>query len=341
MRRMSKRGAVVASAVAGVVVVALPAWAYFALTSTTATTTVTAAALGTPVAGTPSVSAASVSFSVSAPASGLAPAGFRVDRTAPSAAAGVCSFPTAAGGTCTDPAPVGGQTNTYAVYAVRGGWESIAPATVTANVPAAVRGFTLTPSTSAPTAGTPFNATLTATLNGVTDTAYTGAKTINWSGGQTIGSFPPAYPGAVTFTNGVATVSVTLHKAGAQTLTATDANTVGYTGSGSVTVAAATPRLAFSSCPATRPRNTTFTTTVTRTGTDPYGNSTGTAAITVTLAPSSGNAKFATASTTLGAGVLASGTLTVNTASSANVVTNYTASATGYTTATCSVTTTS
>ena len=336
--RRTSRTAVVATAVAVVLAVALPALAYYALTSNSTTTTVTAASLGTPGTGTPTVTATSVAFAVSAPASGVTPTGFRVDRTAPVAATAVCALG-AAGGTCTDSAPTGGQTNTYAVYALRAGWQSPTPATVTANVPSAAKSFTLTPSTTTPTAGTAFTVTLTARSGAATDTAYTGAKTLTWSGGQTVGAFAPVYPTSpVTFANGVATVSVTLHKAGAQTLTVTDANTAAYTGSASVTVATATPRLAFSTCPATAARNSSFTTTVTRTGTDPYGNAVATPAVTVTLAPSTGNAKFTTASTTIANGALASGTLTVNTASSAGTTT-YTATATGYTTASCAVTT--
>lgn len=336
-KRTSRRGAVVAAVVAAVLAVGVPAWAYYLLSSNSTNATATARTLGTPGVGTPTATASSVSFAVTAPASGPAATGFRVDRTAPSAMAGVCTLG-ASGGTCTDSSPVGGQTNTYAVYALLGNWQSPTPGSASVAVPAA--SFTLAASTATPTAGTAFTVTLTAKSNAATDTSYTGAKTITWSGGQTIGSNAPSYQTAVTFANGVGTATVTLYKAGAQTLTATDAAASAYTGSTSVTVSAATPRLAFSSCPATAPRNTSFTTTVTRTGTDDYGNPTGTAALTVALAPNSGNARFTTTSTTIANGALASPTLTVNTASGAGTTTSYTATATGYVTATCSVTTT-
>ena len=328
------RGGVVAAAVAGVVAVALPAWAYFVLSSNSSTATATARSLGTPAVGTASVVSGDVSFSVAAPSSGPAPTGYRVDRSAPSAASAVCSLP-AAGGTCTDAAAVAGATNTYAVYALLGAWESPTAATVSAAVPAL--SFLVTPSTTTPTAGTAFTVTVTARSGTDTDTGYSGSRSLTWSGGQSIGAHTPAYPATATFTGGVATVSVTLPKAGAQTLTVSEG---AYSGNATVTVGAATPRLTFSNCPATYARNSSFTTTVTRTGTDPYGNAVTAGEITVTLAPSSGNAKFTTASTSLAAGVLASGTLTFNTPSASGTTASLTATATGYGTATCSVTTT-
>jgi hypothetical protein len=341
---MGKRGTVVASAAAGVVLVALPAWAYYALTSVTTSPSVTAAALGTPGAGTATVSASGVSFSVSAPASGLAPTGYRVDRTAPTAVTGVCTL--AAPGTCTDSSPAEGQTNSYAVYATRGGWSSLTPAVVNANVPAAVRAITVTPSTTTPTAGTAFNLTLTAKLNGATNLDYDGAKTLTWSGGQTIGAHAPAYPASpVTFTDGVATVSVTLYKAGAQTVGVTDANTTAYTGSASVTVSAVQQKLSFSACTndaRSITRNNSFTTTVTRPAADAYGNATNTAQVTVTLSPfhaTQSNNNFTTQTVTIAAGATASGSATYETANNGGTAT-ITATAVGYTNGTCSVTTT-
>ena len=336
-RRTAKRGGVVTVAAVAVLAVALPAAAYYLLSSNATTATATARVLGTPATGTPSATPGRVTFTVAPPGSGPAPAGFRVDRTAPSAVSGVCLLG-ASGGTCTDAAAVAGQTNSYAVYAVLGNWWSLSPGVVSIAVPAA--SYVLAPSTTTPTAGTPFTVTLTARSGSATDTAYTGTKVVSWAGGQTVGAFPPSYQTSVSFTNGVGTATVTLYRSGAQTLTATDSNAAGYTGSATVTVAAATPRLAFSACPATHPRNSSFTTTVTRTGTDQYGNGTGTAAVTVTLAPSSGNAKFTTATTTIANGALASPTVTFNTANTTGVTTSLTATATGYVTATCSVTTT-
>ena len=336
MKRTTKRGVVVAVAAAGAVAVALPAWAYFVLSSNTANATATAPALGTPAVGTPAASPGAVSFSVSAPSSGPAPTGYRVDRTAPTAVSGVCALP-AAGGTCTDSAPVGGQTNTYAVRALLAGWSSITPATVSATV--AATSFTVTPSTATPTAGTPFTVTLTAKNGSATDTSYAGSKTLTWDGGKTIGTHRPVYPSPVTFTNGVATVSVTLYQAENQTLTVADANTGAYRGSAGLVVGPANPALAFSHCPATHARNSSFTTTVTRTGADPYGNPVATPAISVSLAPSSGSAKFTTSSTTIANGALAGAPVTFNTASAGGATSTLSAVSSGYGSATCSVTT--
>ena len=57
------------------------------------------------------------------------------------------------------------------------------------------------------TAGTAFNVTLTATTNGTTtNTAYTGTKTITFSGPSNSPSgAAPTYPATVTFANGVGT----------------------------------------------------------------------------------------------------------------------------------------
>lgn len=336
MKRMSKRGAVVATAGAAVVAVALPAWAYYALTSNTTTATATARTLGTPVAGVPVVTPGGITFSVGAPASGPTPTGYRVDRTAPSAVAGVCALP-AGGGTCTDPSPVAGQTNRYAVHALLASWQSPVPAAVAAV--AAAPSFTVTSSTATPMAGTPFTVTITARNGSAIETAYAGSKTLTWDGGKQIGAFRPVYPSPLTFTSGVATASVTLYKAGAQTLTVADANTTAYQGAVSVTVAAATPALAFSSCPTGPARNSSFTTTVTRTDADPYGNPVATGALTVTLAPSSGSAKFTTGSTTIAADALASPVVTFNTPSSSGATSTLSASAAGHTAAACSITT--
>lgn len=330
------RVAVVATAAAGVLAVGVPAFAYFALSSNAATATATARTLGSPAVGTPAASLSGVSFTVSAPASGPAPTGYRVDRTAPTAASAVCALP-AAGGTCADATAVGGQTNTYAVYALLGTWQSLTPATVSADAPAG--SFAVTPATTSPVAGTPFTVTLTAKNGAATDTTYSGSKTLTWDGGKTIGAHSPVYPSPVTFTNGVATVSVTLHKAGPQTLSVADANFAAYAGSAGLTVVAATPALAFSTCPNPAPRNSSFTTTVTRTGTDPYGNPVATPAITVTLAPSTGSAKFTTATTTIANGALASASVTFNTPSGSGATAVLAAGATGYATGTCSITT--
>jgi hypothetical protein len=83
------------------------------------------------------------------------------------------------------------------------------------------------------TAGTAFSAGVTATdAYRNTATAYAGNKTLSWSGASASPSTQaPAYPAnPVAFTAGVATVPVTLHRAGSTALTVTDAGLTGTSG---------------------------------------------------------------------------------------------------------------
>lgn len=137
MSRTSRRtglGALVAALV--LFGLAVPAWAYFSVSSSAATSAGRAAVLGTPSVATSNVTSSSVTFTVTAPPTGPTPTGYRVARTAPTTVATVCTV-TGATGSCTDPSPASGQTNTYAVYAVLSGtsWESPTPATTSAAVP--------------------------------------------------------------------------------------------------------------------------------------------------------------------------------------------------------------
>jgi hypothetical protein len=339
---MTRRALLIPATALAVLAVAAPAVAYYAVKSSNATGTAAAGSLGTPGTGTPTATSSSVSFTVSAPGSGVTPTGYRVDRTTPSAVTNVCPSLATAAGTCQDTAPVAGSTNAYSVYARIGNlWQSLTPATVSVSVPAAVKSYAITPSPATATAGTAFSLTLTAKSGATTDTAYTGTKNLDWSGGQTIGAFPPIYPATASFSAGVATVNVTLRKAGAQTLVVTDHDATAYTGSVSVTISAAQPALSFTNCPSSFTRNSSFTTAVSRTGTDPYGNATGTAATTVTLAPfvsGGSNANFTTATLALGNGVLTTGTATWETANGNGTTTTFTGSAPGYVTASCTTT---
>ena len=83
--------------------------------------------------------------------------------------------------------------------------------------------FAVTVSPASPTAGTAFNATITAKLNaGTTDTTYSGVKTIVFTGPiNGPNGTAPVYPATVSFTNGVGSASITLYKASVTTLTAT------------------------------------------------------------------------------------------------------------------------
>lgn len=182
MTRSSRRAGLGGSiAVLVLLGLAVPAWAYLSVSSSAATAAGRAAALGTPGVATSGVSSSTVTFSVTAPAGGPAPTGYRVARTSPTAATGVCTV-SGANGTCTDSSPVSGQTNTYAVYAVLAGstWESPVPATTSVVVPSA---DTTAPTTTASTSPAPNGAgwnlanvtvTLAATdASGVAGTWYT------------------------------------------------------------------------------------------------------------------------------------------------------------------------
>lgn len=137
VRRLSRRaGLGGAGLLVTTVALAVPAWAFLSVSSSGATAAARVATLGTPGVATSGVSPTSVTFTVSAPATGPTPNGYRVARTAPSAVASVCTV-SGANGSCTDTAPVAGQTNTYAVYAVLAGsaWESPVPAATSVAVP--------------------------------------------------------------------------------------------------------------------------------------------------------------------------------------------------------------
>ena len=93
-------------------------------------------------------------------------------------------------------------------------------------------------STPAPTAGTVFTETITATLpGGGTDTSYTGVETVTFSGPSASPSgTSPSYPASVTFTAGVGIASVTLYDAQTTTLTAVQGAVSGRSASFAVAV---------------------------------------------------------------------------------------------------------
>lgn len=89
-------------------------------------------------------------------------------------------------------------------------------------------------------AGTSFAVQITAQdANGNTVTAYSGAKTITFSGpGSSASGKAPAYPATVTFTSGVGAATVTLYNAETTAIKASDGSISGT--SGSITVTAGT-----------------------------------------------------------------------------------------------------
>jgi hypothetical protein len=112
--------------------VAGPAYAFWSVGSSNAAGSAKADALGAPTASA-AASGATIVITVSAaPASGPAPTGYRVDRTSPTSATGVCTI-TGATGSCTDTSPAAGS-NAYAVYAkVGANWVAANAATASAS----------------------------------------------------------------------------------------------------------------------------------------------------------------------------------------------------------------
>jgi hypothetical protein len=175
------------------------------------------------------------------------------------------------------------------------------------------------------TAGTPFNVTITAKFGGATDTSFNGSQAITFTGpGTAPGGTSPIYPANVSFTNGVGTANITLYRAGATTLTATQGAITGTSPSFTVTPLAATA-LAFANCsnpasnttcsgqPISIPNNTSMTFTLQTQ--DIYGNpSAPTGALTISIT-SSNSADFAVASgapATISPPATTSGSVTVS-----------------------------
>ena len=167
----------------------------------------------------------------------------------------------------------------------------------------------LSAATTAPTAGSGDNLTITATDQyGNTDPTYTGSHNLTFSGGTTIGSFVPTVTNssgtavnfgsttAINFSSGVATVSgssngaMTLYKASSQSITTTD-GTLNTTTPLVVTVAPAGAASFAVTNPGPVTAGTAFNLTVT--ALDTYGNTatgyTGSKSLTFTGASNSPN----------------------------------------------------
>jgi trimeric autotransporter adhesin len=127
--------------------------------------------------------------------------------------------------------------------------------------------------TPAPTAGTAFSETLTALdAYGNTATAYTGSKTVTFSGpASSPGGTAPSYPASVSFSNGVASPSLTLYDAQTTTLTATQGTVAGVSGSFTISPGSAAA-LVFTTQPAGVTAGFPFTTQPVVIARDGYGN---------------------------------------------------------------------
>jgi hypothetical protein len=135
--------------------------------------------------------------------------------------------------------------------------------------PAATTAFAL--STPAPTAGTAFTETLTAKDSfGNTTTAYSGTKTIAFSGpGNSPKGEAPKYTTSVSFTSGASTnASITIYNAASTTLTAKEGTIAGT--SASFTVLPASASVFSIASPGTQTAGTAFSLTLT--ATDAFGN---------------------------------------------------------------------
>jgi hypothetical protein len=166
---------------------------------------------------------------------------------------------------------------TFSANLIRAGSQTItatdtATASITGTLSVSVRaapatGFALTRSTGTPTAGTAFTVTAKAQDQfGNIDTSYAG--TVHWTSSDT--STGVVLPANGTLTNGQGTFQVTLTKAGAQTITATDTVTASITGQTNVTVRAAAAASLTLDAPSSVTMNQAFNVTVT--AKDGFGN---------------------------------------------------------------------
>lgn len=213
-----RRRTTVIAATLGVVAVAVPAWAYYALTSNSVQRSFTAASLSaatSPAAAPTGPTGVSVSWSL--PASNLTGAKFVVTRTTDSAA--VCTVASNVT-SCADPnTVVPGTTYAYSIKTTLPGtlWETSSTAfqTTTPHVYAI-------DTIATQTAGTAFNVTVKAMKGSplAVDTGYSGPKSVTFTGPASgPGSNAPTINGVAlgtaanaTFASGSVTVSATLTK---------------------------------------------------------------------------------------------------------------------------------
>jgi hypothetical protein len=223
---------------------------------------------------------------VSAPADGTV--SYYVSRDG-GAASSACPSSTTPGTqtSCTDTG-VSTGSHKYTVTAVWRSWTAKSESASAQVTSGAATHLVLTPATTTPTAGARDNLTITAQdASNNTVTSYAGERSLTFGGASTAGAFHPtvtnnsgaatnfAAATAVSFTNGVATVSgasngaMTLYKAETAKITVTDGTL--SNGSGvSVTVGPATASSFTVPTPSTQNAGTAFNETLT--ALDAYGN---------------------------------------------------------------------
>jgi hypothetical protein len=277
---MSRRGLVIAASLITAIALATGvAWAYWSAQADNVPALSKADVVGAGNQPTVTVTAGTVglSWAATTTTAGRGVTGYLVSRyssatggTATAAVEGSCAT-LVTGLACSETSTPGGSWY-YTVTPVLGAWRGSESARSTAAVVNQSHTFALSWTAGATrTAGVGANLSITALVGAQTDATYNGGKTLTFSGpGNAPNGASPSYNGgnpSVTFTNGVATVPLTLYKAESTTLTVTDG-----TSSGSLpttVIPAAASRLQVPT-PATPTAGTTFSLALT--AQDPYRN---------------------------------------------------------------------
>jgi len=242
------------------------AWAYWSV-SGRGTGTAPTATLSAPssVTATAAVGATTVSVAWTPPSAGVAPTGYRVDRTNVTTSATVAACGTSPSTllttpSCSEPSVPDG-TYRYTVVAVRSGWTATSPSSASVTVQASVVTSTSVSSSTNPSV-VGQSVTYTATVSAASGTP-TGSVTFR-DGGSTL----TCTGGSQTLSAGTATCTVAPPSAGTRSITAAYAGSAPYSGSSSaavsqvVSAAATTTSVTSSSNPSVVGQSVTYTATV-------------------------------------------------------------------------------
>jgi hypothetical protein len=209
------------------------AWAYWDSTASVPTYAVadTVGIGGQPTA-TANTGSINLAWAASTTVGGRAVGGYLINRyatptggTATAAAQGTCSANPVTATSCAETSVPAG-TWYYTVTPVLGAWHGAE--SPRSNGISVADTFAL--SLPSATAGTASTLTITTKSGSQTDIGYTGSRTLTFSGpGNAPSGAAPSYSSSATFTNGVATVPVTLVKAESTTLSVADGSVTGST----------------------------------------------------------------------------------------------------------------